>query len=160
MRWAIFSILIFNLSFSQGKWYDGNLKGIDEINLDVNLQGSDETTWRARINQFIQLSLLDHKLKMTVKNPMPKLIVDIHIIDSSVEPVSSFLINYSVYNYGISESIYYKFLADTLITKKLMTHRIYGQEILGQSSSGRLYPDIEKGVKQLTSAFIDQVVPG
>lgn len=43
MRWTIFSILIFNLSFSQGKWYNGNLKGIDEINLEVNLQGSDET---------------------------------------------------------------------------------------------------------------------
>ena len=156
MRWTIFSILIFNLSFSQGKWYNGNLKGIDEINLEVNLQGSDETAWQGRITQFIQLALLDQKLKTTFANPMPKLVVDIHIIDSSVEPVSSFLINYSVYNYAISESIYYKSLADTLIAKKLLTHRIYNQEILGQSSSGSLYPDIEKSVKKLTSTFIDQ----
>ncbi len=105
MRWTIFSILIFNLRFSQGKWYNGNLKGIDEINLEVNLQGSDETAWQGRITQFIQLALLDQKLKTTFANPMPKLVVDIHIIDSSVEPVSSFLINYSVYNYAISESI-------------------------------------------------------
>jgi hypothetical protein len=87
---------------------------------------------------------------------MPKLVVDIYIIDSSVEPVSSFLINYSIYNYAVSEAVYYKSIVDTVITKKFMTNRIYSQELLGQSSSSKIYFDVENGIKKMTSAFIDQ----
>ena len=32
---------------------------------------------------------------------------------------------FSVYNYGISEEDYYRSMADTLITKKLMTSKVF-----------------------------------
>ena len=156
-RNSLIVISIFSVSVTaKDIWYDGNLKGIEEINLDVNLRGSNEAAWRSQITQYIQLYLLDNQLKTSIQIPMPKLVVDIYIIDSSVEPVSSFLINYSLYNYAVSEAVYYKSIVDTVITKKFMTNRIYSQELLGQSSSRKIYFDVENGIKKMTSAFIDQ----
>lgn len=87
---------------------------------------------------------------------MPKMVVDVHIVDSRVERVSSFLVIFSIYNYSISEPMYYRSMADTLITKKLMTSKIFSHEIIGQTSSQNLYRDVEKSINQLVFMFLDQ----
>ena len=91
-----------------------------------------------------------------VENIMPKISFDIHVLDSRVEKLSSFLVVLSVYNYSVSEQNYYKSLADTLLTKRLMTSKVFSHEILGQSSSQNLYRDVEKSINQLISFFVDQ----
>ena len=87
---------------------------------------------------------------------MPKMVVDVHIVDSRVERVSSFLAIFSIYNYSISEPMYYRSMADTLITKKLMTSKIFSHEVMGQTSSQNLYRDVEKSINQLISMYLDQ----
>ena len=52
--------------------------------------------------------------------------------------------------------MYYKSLADTLITKQFMTSKIFSHEIMGQTTSQNLYRDVEKAINQLISFFIDQ----
>ena len=52
--------------------------------------------------------------------------------------------------------MYFKSIADTLITKKLMTSKFFSNEIMGQSSSKNLYRDIEKSIDKLVNDFIDQ----
>jgi hypothetical protein len=91
-----------------------------------------------------------------VAGQMPKMVVDVHIVDSRVERVSSFLVIFSIYNYNISESMYYRSMADTLITKKLMTSKIFSHEVMGQTSSQNLYRDVEKSINQLISMYLDQ----
>ena len=91
-----------------------------------------------------------------VADQMPKMVVDVHIVDSRVEKVSSFLVIFSIYNYSISELMYYRSMADTLITKKLMTSKIFSHEVMGQTSSQNLYRDIEKSINQLISVYLDQ----
>jgi hypothetical protein len=91
-----------------------------------------------------------------VAEQMPKMVVDVHIVDSRIERVSSFLVIFSIYNYSISESMYYRSMADTLITKKLMTSKIFSHEVMGQTSSQNLYRDIEKSINQLISMYLDQ----
>lgn len=93
---------------------------------------------------------------MILKNQIPKLVIDINIIDSRVEKTSSFFVGLSLYSYSISEKMYYKSIADTLITKKLMTSKFFSTEIMGQSSSNNLYRDVEKSINRLVSNFIDQ----
>ena len=93
---------------------------------------------------------------MILKNQIPKLVIDINIIDSRVEKTSFFFVGLSLYSYSISEKMYYKSIADTLITKKLMTSKFFSNEIMGQSSSNNLYRDVEKSINRLVSNFIDQ----
>ena len=154
-KWMIILVLLFSGLYAKDTWYEGNLKGIEELNLEFNLKGLEDAVWENRVVSFIELRFLEYDIRM-VEDQMPKLVVDIHLIDSRVEEVSSFLVVLSVYNYSVSEQNYYKSLADTLVTKRLMTSKVFSHEILGQSSSQNLYRDIEKSINQLISFFIDQ----
>ena len=154
-KWMTILVLLFSGLYAKDTWYEGNLKGIEELNLEFNLKGLEDAVWENRVVSFIELRFLEYDIRM-VEDQMPKLVVDIHLIDSRVEEVSSFLVVLSVYNYSVSEKNYYKSLADTLVTKRLMTSKVFSHEILGQSSSQNLYRDVEKSINQLISFFIDQ----
>ena len=155
VKQLIYSTLFISIVSAQSVWYNGNLKGIEELTLELNVKGLEDEVWKKRISSFIELRFLEHDIQM-VADQMPKMVVDVHIVDSRVEKVSSFLIIFSIYNYGISESMYYRSMADTLITKKLMTSKIFSHEVMGQTSSQNLYRDIEKSINQLISVYMDQ----
>ena len=87
---------------------------------------------------------------------MPKMVVDVNIIDSRVEEVSSFLIIFSIYNYSIPEYEYYESMSKNKLTKKIMTSKIWSREIMGQTSSITLYKDIERNINKLISDFFSQ----
>ena len=93
---------------------------------------------------------------------MPKMVVDVNIIDSRIEEVSSFLIIFSIYNYSIPEHEYYESMSKNKLTKKIMTSKIWSREIMGQTSSITLYKDIEKNINKLISDFFlngTQIIP-
>ena len=121
----------------------------------LNVRGVEDNVWEKRMYSFMELRFSEHKINI-VNSQIPKLVMDINIIDSRVEETSSFLVSLSLYNYSISEAMYYKSIADTLITKKLMTSKVFSNEIMGQSSSGNLYRDVEKSLNKLISIFLDQ----
>ncbi len=101
------------------------------------------------------LRFLENDIRI-VKDQMPKLVIDVNIVDSRVERVSSFLVIFSLYNYSISEPNYYQSMADTLITKRLMTSKVFSNELMGQTSSQNLYRDVEKSINRLISIYLDQ----
>ena len=154
-KWVIILGLSFFTLKAQGLWYEDNLKEIETLNLEFNLHGIEDNVWEKRITNFIELRMLEHEIRM-VKEQMPKLMVDVHIIDSRVKESSSFLVSFSILNYSVSEPNYYKSLADTLVTKKFMTSKIFSHEILGQTSSQNLYRDTERAINKLISFFLDQ----
>tara|TARA_Y100000389_G_scaffold192817_1_gene220779 strand:+ start:412 stop:810 length:399 start_codon:yes stop_codon:yes gene_type:complete len=121
----------------------------------LNVRGVEDNVWEKRMYSFMELRFLEHKINI-VNSQIPKLVMDINIIDSRVEETSSFLVSLSLYNYSISEAMYYKSIADTLITKKLMTSKVFSNEMMGQSTSGNLYRDVEKSLNKLISIFLDQ----
>ena len=121
-------------SFAQGKWHDGNLKGINDLFFSLNIKGIDDGVWEKRVFSFIELRLLEHGIEL-IQDQMPRMVIDIQILDSRVEETSTYLVMCSVYNYGVSEKEYYRSMADTLITRKLMTSKVYSQELIGQTSS-------------------------
>ena len=139
----------------QNYWYDGNLKGIDALTFELNVDGIDDKAWEKRLTSFIELRLMEHKI-LFVNHQMPKLVIDISAFDSRIEETSSFLVIFSLYNYSISEENYYQSMADTLLTKKLMTSKVVSKEILGQTSSNRLYKDLEKSINSILTSYIDQ----
>ena len=91
-----------------------------------------------------------------LENLIPKMVLDINIIDSRVEQVSSFLVQLSIYGYSISEEDYYKSFSDSKISKRLMTSKIFSYEIVGQTNSMKLYKDIEKNMNSILSLFLNQ----
>lgn len=155
MRFVLLVIVFSSVIYCKDVWYDDNLKKIEDIYLVLNVRGVEDNVWEKRMYSFMELRFLEHKINI-VNSQIPKLVMDINIIDSRVEETSSFLVSLSLYNYSISEAMYYKSIADTLITKKLMTSKVFSNEIMGQSSSVNLYRDVEKSLNKLISIFLDQ----
>ena len=147
--------MCLSIMFSQEEWFKGNLNGLEDLDLKLNLEGVDDKIWEKKLESFIRLSFLEHDIQFMEK-AMPKLVLNIHLMDSRVDKVSSYLVSVSVFNYSISEYVYYQSLADSSIPKNLMISKIFSHEIMGQSTSNRLYRDVEKSVQELISMLIDQ----
>ena len=45
-------------------------------------------------------------------------------------------------------------MADTLITRKLMTSKVF-QELIGQTSSSKIHKDVEKSINKILSTYLD-----
>ena len=144
-----------SISFAQGKWHDGNLKGINDLFFSLNIKGIDDGVWEKRVFSFIELRLLEHGIEL-IQDQMPRMVIDIQILDSRVEKTSTYLVMCSVYNYGVSEKEYYRSMADTLITKKLMTSKVYSQELIGQTSSKKIHKEVEKSINKILTTYLDQ----
>ena len=157
MKSKIIFYFIFFLSSSwcQNSWFKGNLKGIDDISFELNLKGVEDDVWEEKIFTYIKLKLMEHDIQL-LENLIPKMVLDINIIDSRVDQVSSFLVQLSIYGYSISEADYYKSFSDSKISKGLMISKIFSYEIIGQTSSIKLYKDIEKNINNTFSLFLNQ----
>ena len=142
-------------SFAQGKWHDGNLKGINDLFFSLNIKGIDDGVWEKRVFSFIELRLLEHGIEL-IQDQMPRMVIDIQILDSRVEKTSTYLVMCSVYNYVVSEKEYYRSMADTLITRKLMTSKVYSQELIGQTSSKKIHKEVEKSINKILTTYLDQ----
>lgn len=147
--------MCLSIMFSQEEWFKGNLNGLEDLDFKLNLEGVDDKIWEKKLESFIKLSFLEHDIQFMEK-AMPQLVLDIHLMDSRVDKVSSYLVSVSVFNYSISEYVYYQSLAGSSIPKNLMISKIFSHEIMGQSTSNRLYRDVEKSVQELISMLIDQ----
>jgi len=128
---------------------------LNDVTFILNVKGIDDGVWEKRLSSYIELRLLEHNIRFN-ENQMPKMVIDINVIDSRVDQVSSFQALFSIYNYSVSETDYYGSMADTLMTKKLMTSKVFSKEIMGQTSSQNLYKDIERGINSLVSHYLEQ----
>ena len=139
---------------SQNAWYQGNLKGINDLSFELNIKGVKDDVWGKRVKSYVKLKLLEQDIQL-LDAVIPRMVIDINIIDSRVEEVSSFLVQLSIYGYNISEAEYYKSFSDSKITKNLMTTKIFSYEVMGQTVSEKLYKDIEKNIDYIISLFLN-----
>ncbi len=146
--------VLCSVAFSQGKWHEGNLRGLEDLTFELNIRGIDDGVWEKRVFSFIELRLMEHGIEF-VEDQMPKMVVDVSIMDSKIERVSSFLVMFSVYNYGVSEDEYYRSMVDTLITRKLMTSKVFSHEVIGQTNSSKIHRDVEKSINKIISLYLD-----
>ena len=120
----------------------------------MNIKGVEDDVWEEKIYTYIKLKLMEQEIQL-LENLIPKMVLDINIIDSRVKQVSSFLVQLSIYGYSVSETDYYKSFSDSKISKSLMTSKIFSYEIVGQTNSMKLYKDIEKNINNILSLFLN-----
>ena len=147
-------ILFLSTLSSQNAWYQGNLKGINDLSFELNIKGVKDDVWEKRVKSYVELKLLQQDIHL-LDALVPRMALDINIIDSRVEEVSSFLVKLSIYGYNISETEYYKSFSESKITKNLMTTKIFSYEVMGQTDSEKLYKDIEKNIDYSISLFLN-----
>ena len=148
--------MIISLSFSQGHWYAGNLNKINEVSIDISVNGLDDPMWEKKVTQITLLFLEGYKLKINPDRFSPSVDIKIGVIEPGDNPLVSYNIDISVYDFLVSKEDYTKYYSKKKILKKFKTGKIYQENVLGQSSNEMMTADMENTLIRMLDNFIDQ----
>ena len=149
-------VIIVSFSYAQNNWLGGNLSKISEISLDVIVNGLEDPMWEKKVMQVSLLFLERFKLKINPDRFAPAMDISISVIEPGDNPLVSYNIDLSVYDFFVSKDDYTKNYSKKKIIKKFKTGKIYQQNVLGQSSNEMMRADMENTLIRLLDSFIDQ----
>ena len=149
-------VIIVSFSYAQNNWLGGNLSKISEISLDVIVNGLEDPMWEKKVMQVSLLFLDRYKLKINPDRFAPAMDISISVIEPGDNPLVSYNIDLSVYDFFVSKDDYTKNYSKKKIIKKFKTGKIYQQNVLGQSSNELMRADMENTLIRLLDSFIDQ----
>ena len=95
--------MIMSLSFSQGNWYAGNLNKINEVSIGVSVNGLEDPMWEKKVMQIALLFLERYKLKINPDRFSPSVDIKIGVIEPGDNPLVSYTIDISVYDFLVSK---------------------------------------------------------
>ena len=81
----IITFLLFSCSYGQLIWHEGNLKKVEEVSLDIIVNGQDDPTWQEKLTQIALLFLEGYKLKIDPEIFSPTMVIQISLIKSLVK---------------------------------------------------------------------------
>ena len=149
-------IIIASFSNGQDNWYEGNLRKISETSININVNGLEDSMWEKKVMQISLLFLERFKLKINPDRFSPAADIRISVIEPGDNPLVSYNIDLSVYDFFVSKDDYTKNYSKKKIIKRFKTGKIYQQNILGQSSDETMRVDMENTLIRLLDSFIDQ----
>ena len=149
-------VIIVSFSFAQNNWLGGNLSKINEISIDVSVNGLEDPMWEKKVMQVSLLFLERFKLKINPDRFSPSIDIRISVIEPGDNPLVSYNIDLSVYDFFVSKDDYTKNYSKKKIIKKFKIGKIYQQNVLGQSSNEMMRADMENTLIRLLDSFIDQ----
>ena len=149
-------VIIVSFSYAQNNWLGGNLSKINEISIDVSVNGLEDPMWEKKVMQVSLLFLDRYKLKINPDRFAPAMDISISVIEPGDNPLVSYNIDLSVYDFFVSKDDYTKNYSKKKIIKKFKKGKIYKQNVLGQSSNEMMRADMENTLIRLLDSFIDQ----
>ena len=149
-------VIIVSFSYAQNNWLGGNLSKINEISIGVIVNGLEDPMWEKKVMQVSLLFLDRYKLKINPDRFAPAMDISISVIEPGDNPLVSYNIDLSVYDFFVSKDDYTKNYSKKKIIKKFKTGKIYQQNVLGQSSNEMMRADMENTLIRLLDSFIDQ----
>ena len=149
-------VIIVSFSYAQNNWLGGNLSKINEISIDVSVNGLEDPMWEKKVMQVSLLFLARFKLKINPDRFSPSIDIRISVIEPGDNPLVSYNIDLSVYDFFVSKDDYTKNYSKKKIIKKFKIGKIYQQNVLGQSSNELMRADMENTLIRLLDSFIDQ----
>ena len=149
-------VIIVSFSYAQNNWLGGNLSKINEISIDVSVNGLEDPMWEKKVMQVSLLFLERFKLKINPYRFSPSIDIRISVIEPGDNPLVSYNIDLSVYDFFVSKDDYTKNYSKKKIIKKFKIGKIYQQNVLGQSSNELMRADMENTLIRLLDSFIDQ----
>ena len=149
-------VIIVSFSYAQNNWLGGNLSKINEISIDVSVNGLEDPMWEKKVMQVSLLFLERFKLKINPDRFSPSIDIRISVIEPGDNPLVSYNIDLSVYDFFVSKDDYTKNYSKKKIIKKFKIGKIYQQNVLGQYSNELMRADMENTLIRLLDSFIDQ----
>ncbi|SVC56596.1 uncharacterized protein METZ01_LOCUS309450, partial [marine metagenome] len=89
-------VIIVSFSYAQNNWLGGNLSKINEISIDVSVNGLEDPLWEKKVIQVSLLFLERYKLKINPDRFSPSIDIRISVIEPGDNPLVSYNIDLSV----------------------------------------------------------------
>jgi len=155
-NYLLILFIAVSTSYAQSNWPGGNLSKISELSLDISVNGLEDPMWEKKVMQISLLFLDRYKLKINPDRFSPSMDIRISVIEPGDNPLVSYNIDLSVYDFFVSKDDYTKNYSKKKMIKKFKTGKIYQQNVLGQSSNETMRADMENTLIRLLDSFIDQ----
>jgi len=149
-----FFFLVSSL-FGQLIWHEGNLKQVNEVSLDIIVNGDEEPTWEQKLTQISLLFLEGYKLKINPETFSPSMVIQINLIKPDNSFLTSYHIELSVFDLFLTKEKYLKNISKRKILKKFKKGIIYQQALAGQSTNKKIILDIENSLLKILDMFIN-----
>jgi hypothetical protein len=149
-----FFFLVSSL-FGQLIWHEGNLKQVNEVSLDIIVNGDEEPTWEQKLTQISLLFLEGYKLKINPETFSPSMVIQINLIKPDNSFLTSYHIELSVFDLFLTKEKYLKNISKRKILKKFKKGIIYQQTLAGQSTNKKIILDIENSLLKILDMFIN-----
>ena len=149
-----FFFLVSSL-FGQLIWHEGNLKQVNEVSLDIIVNGDEEPAWEQKLTQISLLFLEGYKLKINPETFSPSMVIQINLIKPDNSFLTSYHIELSVFDLFLTKEKYLENISKRKILKKFKKGIIYQQTLAGQSTNKKIILDIENSLLKILDMFIN-----
>lgn len=151
----IITFLLFSCSYGQLIWHEGNLKKVEEVSLDIIVNGQDDPTWQEKLTQIALLFLEGYKLKIDPEIFSPTMIIQISLMKSKELSLSSYHVELSVFDLFLTKEKYLENISKKKVLKKFKKGIIYQQNLIGHSPDKKIIQDIENSLVKILDMFIN-----
>ena len=152
----IVSILFLTISPGQTRWHESNLKGLDQLKVEIIVDGLENAISPTWVESYIVAKLDQYKIWVNEKQPYP--LLRVFIVGRPLEEVPGFYytVEVSLFNYILTMDNYIENFNDNQMTKDFSLAKIYEHQSIGYSIDRELKTHLESALFDHMDLFLDQ----
>ena len=152
----IVSILFLAISPGQTRWHESNLKGLDQLSIEVIVDGLENAISPTWVDSYVIEKLDQYKIWIKLDQPYP--LLRVFIVGRPLEEVPGFYytVEVSLFNYILSMENYIENFNDNEMTKDFSLAKIYEYQSIGYSIDRVIKKHLESALFDHMDLFLDQ----
>ena len=152
----IVSTLFLTVSLSQTRWHESNLKGLDQLKVEIIVDGLENAISPTWVESYLVAKLDQYKIWVNEKQPYP--LLRVFIVGRPLEEVPGFYytVEVSLFNYILTMDNYIENFNDNELTKDFSLAKIYEHQSIGYSIDRELKTHLESALFDHMDLFLDQ----
>ena len=156
VSFIIVSTLFLTVSLSQTRWHESNLKGLDQLKVEIIVDGLENAISPTWVESYVVAKLDQYKIWVNEKQPYP--LLRVFIVGRPLEEVPGFYytVEVSLFNYILTMENYIENFNDNEMTKDFSMAKIYEHQSIGYSIDRELKTHLESALFDHMDLFLDQ----
>ncbi len=152
----IVSISFLAISLGQTRWHESNLKGLDQLSIEVIVDGLENAISPAWVESYVIEKLDQYKIWIKLDQPYP--LLRVFIVGRPLKEVPGFYytVEVSLFNYMLTMENYIENFNDNELTKDFSLAKIYEHQSIGYSVDRELKTHLESALFDHMDLFLDQ----
>ncbi len=152
----IVSISFLAISLGQTRWHESNLKGLDQLSIEVIVDGLENAISPTWVESYVIEKLDQYKIWTKLDQPYP--LLRVFIVGRPLKEVPGFYytVEVSLFNYMLTMENYIENFNDNELTKDFSLAKIYEHQSIGYSVDRELKTHLESALFDHMDLFLDQ----